>query len=250
MFGQKESNPHLYQAHLMQTAHQDRTKTRHYVTDLVNSGSVMHEYGKLFRLPTLPAHVTPQEFNEMANSTLYFNTSNDGPLFPHLHPNQDQPGPSSSNVREDLAASLDNVDDESDMDEEDVQAMFEIEAHQQHMDALDNDSELDEEEMEHYLEVVEDDPDDPDELFSDVDENASVLSASRKSQSVVPERRRAEFIASLNKFSSRINWEAEEKGLLLVFAKAKTTPSKTEISSAIRDKTGKNPQQEPCEQDL
>ena len=86
MFGQKESNPHLYQAHLMQTAHQDRTETRHYVMDLVNSGSVMHEYGKLFRLPaekirTIPAHVTPQEFNEMAKSTIYLNTSNDGLYF-------------------------------------------------------------------------------------------------------------------------------------------------------------------------
>ena len=65
----------------------------------------------------------------MANSTIYFKTSNDGPLFPHLHPDKDKQGPSSSNVREDLAASFPKVDEESDLDEEDVKAMFEVEAH-------------------------------------------------------------------------------------------------------------------------
>ena len=246
MFGHKESNTHLYQAHLMQTAHQDRTETRHYVMDLVNSGSVMHEYGKLFRLPTekirtIPAHVNPQEFNEMAKSTIYLNTSNDGPVFPDLYPDQNKPGPSSFNVREDLAASFPKLDEESDMDEEDVTAIFEVQAHQQHMDAFDDDSDLEAEEMARYLEDAEDDPDDPDKVFSNLDENVSVLFASRKSQSFVPERRRGEFIASLNKFSGRINWKAEEKGLLLIFAQAKTTPSKTEIQAALRDKTGKNP---------
>ena len=127
------------------------------------------------------------------------------------------------------------------MDEEDVTATFEVQAHQQHMEALDDDSDLEAEEMARYLEDADDDPDNPDEVFSDLDENVSILSASRKSQSVVPERRRGEFIACLNNFSGRINWKAEEKGLLLVFAQAKTTPSKTEIQAALRDKTGKNP---------
>ena len=116
--------------------------------------------------------------------------------------------------------------------------MFEVEAHQQHMDALEDDSYIDAEEMAGYL---DDDPDDRDEVLFDFDENVSVLYASRKSQSVVPEWRRGEFIASLNKFSGRINWKAEEKGLLLIFAQAKTTPSKIEIATAVRDKTGNNP---------
>ena len=214
--------------------------------DLFNSGSVMHEYGKLFRLPiqkirTIPAHVTPQEFNEMANSTIYLNTSNDGFLFLQLYPDQNKPGPSSSIVREDLAASLPKLDEESDMDEEDVTAIIEVQAHQQHMDTLDDDSDLDAEEMARYLEDADDNSDDPDEVSSDFDENVSILSASRKSQSVVPERRREEFIASINKFSGRINWKAEEKSLLLIFSQAKTTPSKTEIQAALREKTGKNP---------
>ena len=182
----------------------------------------------------------------MAKSIIYLNTSNDGPLFPHLHPDQNKPGPSSFNEREDLAASFPKLDEESDMDEEDVKAIFEVQAHQQHMDALDDDSDLEAEEMARYLEDADNDPDYPDEVFSDLDENGSILSASRKSQSVVPERRRGEFIASLNKFSGRINWKAEEKGLLLTFARAKTTPSKTEIQAALRDKTGKNPTRTLC----
>ena len=177
----------------------------------------------------------------MAKSTIFLNTSDDGPLFPHLYPDQNKPGPCSFNVREDLAVSFPKLDEESDMNEEDVTAIFEVQAHQQHMDALDVDSDLEAEEMARYLEDADDDPDDPDEVFSDLDKNVSILSASRKSQSVVPERRRGEFIASLNKFSGRINWKAEEKGLLLIFAQAKTTPSKTEIQAALRDKTGKNP---------
>ena len=92
-------------------------------------------------------------------------------------------------MREDLAASFPKLDEESDMDEEDVKAIFEVQAHQQHMHALDDDSDLEAEEMARYLEDADVDPDDPDEVFSDLDENVSILSASRKSQSVVPERR-------------------------------------------------------------
>ena len=82
------------------------------------------------------------------------------------------------------------------------------------------------------------------EDFSDVDENLSVFSSTvsaRKLQSVVPDRRRKEFIASLNKFSGRSNWRAEEKGLLLLFAQIKRTPNKQQISATIREKLGRNP---------
>ena len=149
--GQKEKNPQLYQAHLNQTAHQDKTDTRHYVMELLNSGKVLQEYGKLFRLPTerirtLPSNLTPEEFNMMRRETIFFNCGEPGePIFPHLY--EQNPGPSCSReVREDLA------DNDSDMDEEDVKAMFEVEAHVQHVHALEDNSDLDAEEMAHYLE--------------------------------------------------------------------------------------------------
>ena len=50
--------------------------------------------------------------------------------------------------------------------------------------------------------------------------------SARKLQSVVPESRKKEFITSLNKLSGRINWKAEEKGLLLNFVQVKKTPNK------------------------
>ena len=37
------------------------------------------------------------------------------------------------------------------MDEEDVTAMFEVEAHEQHVDAMEDDSDLEAEEMGNYL---------------------------------------------------------------------------------------------------
>ena len=91
MYGQKEKNPQLYQAHLNQTAHEDKTESRHYVMDLINTGKVLQEYGKLFRIPTerirtLPSNVTPEEFDEMNRETIYFNCSEPGdPIFPHLY---------------------------------------------------------------------------------------------------------------------------------------------------------------------
>ena len=117
-------------------------------------------------------------------------------------------------MREDLA------DNDSDMDDEDVKAMFEVEAHEQHVDALEDDSDLDAEEMARYLESDGDGGREEDEEefdpqqddFSDLDENHSVFSSTvsaRKLQSVVPESRRAEFITSLNKFLGKINWKAE-----------------------------------------
>ena len=148
-------------------------------------------------------------------------------------------------MREDLS------DNESEMDEEDVTAMFEVEAHEQHVDAMEDDSDLEAEEMGNYLQSDGEGGDDDEEEFdpqqedfSDVDENLSVFSSTvsaRKLQSVVPDSRRKEFIASLNKFSGRINWRAEEKGLLLLFAQIKTTPNKQQISATIRDKMGRNP---------
>ena len=251
MYGQKEKNPQLYQAHLNQTAHEDKTESRHYVMDLINTGKVLQEYGKLFRIPTerirtLPSNVTPEEFDEMNRETIYFNCSEpDDPIFPHLC--EQKAGPSASKeVREDLS------DNESDMDEEDVTAMFEVEAHEQHVDAMEDDSDLEAEEMGNYLrsdgeggdEDDEEEFDPQQEDFSDVDENLSVFSSTvsaRKLQSVVPDRRRKEFIASLNKFSGRSNWRAEEKGLLLLFAQIKTTPNKQQISATIREKLGRNP---------
>ena len=150
MYGQKEKNPQLYQAHLNQTTHEDKTESRHYVMDLINTGKVLQEYGKLFRIPTerirtLPSNVTPEEFDEMNRETIYFNCSEpDDPIFPHLY--EQKAGPSASReVREDLS------DNESDMDEEDVTAMFEVEAHEQHVDAMEDDSDLEAEEMGNYL---------------------------------------------------------------------------------------------------
>ena len=251
MYGLKEKNPQLYQAHLNQTAHEDKTESRHYVMDLINTGKVLQEYGKLFRLPTerirtLPSNLTPEEFDEMNRETIYFNCSEPGdPIFPHLY--EQKAGPSASReVREDLS------DNESEMDEEDVTAMFEVEAHEQHVDDMEDDSDLEAEEMGNYLQSDgegghEDDEEEFDpqqEDFSDVDENLSVFSSTvsaRKLQSVVPDSRRKEFIASLNKFSGRINWRAEEKGLFLLFAQIKTTPIKQQISATIREKLGRNP---------
>ena len=195
-----------------------------YLSDLLNSGKVLQEYGKLFRLPTerirtLPSYLTPEEFNMKSRETIYFNCGEPGePIFPHLY--EQNPGPGNSReVREDLA------DNDSDMDEEDVNAMFEGEAHEQHVDALEDDKDLDAEEMAHYLESDvdgcgegdEEEFDPQQEDFSDLDENLSLFSSTvsaRKLQNVVPEGRRKEFITSLNKFSGRINWKAEKKGLL------------------------------------
>ena len=118
--------------------------------DLINTGKVLQEYGKLFRIPTerirtLPTNVTPEEFDAMNKETIYFNCGEPGdPIFPHLH--EQKAGPSvSREVREDLS------DNDSDMDEEDVTAMFEVEAHEQHIDAIEDDSDLEEEEMGNYL---------------------------------------------------------------------------------------------------
>ena len=149
-------------------------------------------------------------------------------------------------MKEDLA------DNDSDMYEEDVKAMFEVEAHEQHVDALEDDSNLDLEEMARYLESDGDGggEDDEEEFdpqqddFSDLDEKLFVFSSTvsaGKLQSVVPESRRAEFITSLNKFSCRINWKAEEKGLLFIFAQVKTTPNKQQIAAANREKLGRTP---------
>ena len=82
-------------------------------------------------------------------------------------------------MREDLA------DNDSDMDEEDVKAMFEVEAHEQHVDALEDDSNLDLEEMARDLESDGDGggEDDEEEFdpqqhdFSDLDEKLSVFSS-------------------------------------------------------------------------
>ena len=193
MYGQKEKNPQLYQAHLNQTAHQDKMETRHYVMDLLNSGKVLQEYGKLFRLPTerirtIPSNLTPEEFNMMSRETIYINCGEPGePIFPHLY--EQNPGPSCSReVREHLA--------DMDMDEEDVKAMFEVEKHDQHVDALEDDSDLDAEEMARYLESDgdgcgegnEEDFDSQQEDFSDLVENFSVFSSTvsaRKLQIVV-----------------------------------------------------------------
>ena len=118
--------------------------------DLINTGKVLQEYGKLFRLPTerirtLPSNLTPEEFDEMNRETIYFNCSEPGdPIFPHLY--EQKAGPSASReVREDLN------DNESEMDEEDVTAMFEVEAHEQHVDDMEDDSDLEAEEMGNYL---------------------------------------------------------------------------------------------------
>ena len=172
----------------------------HYVMDLLNSGKVLQEYGKLFRLPTerirtLPPKLTPEEFDTMSRETIYFNFCEPGEsIFPHLY--EQNPGPSCSReVREDLA------DNDSDMDEEDVKAMFEVEAHEQHVDALEDDSDLDAEELARYLESDGDGCGEGDEEefepqqedFSDLDDNLSVFSSTvsaRKLQSVVPESRR------------------------------------------------------------
>ena len=94
------------------------------------------------RFRTLPAHITLGEFNKM-NETIYFNSSNDGPIFPPLQ--SDHPGPSSE--RKDLDA---NNDMDSDLDE-DVAANFDVEAHEQHIDALDDDNDLEAEGMARYL---------------------------------------------------------------------------------------------------
>ena len=228
MNGQKEKNPQLYQTHLNQTAHQDKTEKRHYVMDLLNSGKILQENGKSFRLPTkrirtLPSNLTPDEFNMMNKETIYFNCSEPGEhIFPRLY--AQKPGPSCSReVREDL------TDNDSDMDEEYVKAIFEVEAHEQHVDALEDD---------------EEDFDPQQNDSSDLDENLSVffsIVSAKKLQSVVPESRRAEFITSLNKFSGRKNRKAEEKGLLLIFARVKTTPNKQQIAAAIREKLGRTP---------
>ena len=255
MYGQKEKNAQLYQALFNQTAHQDKTETRHYVMDLLNSGKVLQECAKLFCLPTerirtLPSNLTPDEFNKMNKETVYFNCSEpDEPIIPHLY--EQNPGPNCSReVREDLA------DNDSDMDEEDVKAKFEVEAHEQHVDALEDDSDLDAREMARYLESDGDGggEDDEEEFdpqqddFSDLDENLSAFSSTvsaMKLQSVIPERERVESITSLNEFSARINWKAEEKGLLLIFAQVKTNPNRQQIGKAIRKNWGEHPTKTP-----
>ena len=105
----------------------------------------------------------------MNKETIYFNCSEPGePIFPHLY--EQVPGPSCSReVIEDLS------DDDSDMDEEDVKAMFEVEAHEQHVDALEDDSDLDAEEMARNLESDGDGGEDDEEEFDPQQGNFSDL---------------------------------------------------------------------------